>query len=191
MAFDWKATLRVVAPTVASVFGTPVMGLGVKYLLDGLLLPDEVPNTPEAQEAKLAAVLQSATPELMLKIKERDQAFQLEMRKLDIQASVNETQDRDSARKLAAVDSEHVAAKLTYFVAGSFAATLVCIGILAYAQPNASPSPYIAGLVGTIVGAVISEFKQMTAFHFGKNSSSARTQEMLYQSTPKDVSGKS
>lgn len=185
--FDWKAVVRTVAPAVASVFGTPIAGMGVKALVDAFL-PTDTP--PEKQEELLAQMFQKPTPETMLKLKELDQRFALDMQKLELDILRIGNEDRDSARKLAAVDTEHVAARLTYFVAGSFAATLVCIGILAYAHPSESPSPYIAGLVGTIVGAVISEFKQMTAFHFGRNVGSERTKEMLFNSVQQGGNGK-
>lgn len=188
MDFDWKGVVRTVAPGLASLFGGPLGGAATKFLVDGLLGPDV---HPDQHEEALATALRSATPEMLLKMKELDQQWaieteklKLEHHKLDSQDKQTEVADRDGARKLAAVDTEHVAARLSFFIAGAFSMTCVAVIALYVWRPDADPSAFVAGLIGTIVGAIISEMKQMTAFHFGKNSTTARTQEMLFQSQP-------
>ncbi len=49
MDFEWKTLVRTVAPGIASVFGTPLAGLGVSALLN-VLLPEgaEKPANPDA-----------------------------------------------------------------------------------------------------------------------------------------------
>lgn len=186
--WDWKSLVKTIAPGIASVFGTPLAGMGISAILDAILPTGE--KKPDNPEAYLTTALKTANPDLLLKLKEADQHFKLRAKELDIDLEKLELEthktvvlDRTSARQYALGDTEKVAGKLTLFIAGAFSATLVSILIMAVLDPSASPSPYIAGLVGTVVGAVISEFKQMTAFHFGSNSGSARSKEMLFQSS--------
>lgn len=179
--FDWKAIVRMVAPAVASVFGTPLAGLGVKALVDAIL-PSGDPQ-PTDPESYLQDAIAKANPEVMLKIKQADQQFTLDMRKLDIDLERVGNEDRDRASKMATADSEHVAAKLTYFVVGAFTVTAAFVGILAVTRPAEEPSAYVAGLIGTIVGAIVAYMTQAMNFHMGKNTGSERTKEMLFKST--------
>ena len=77
MSFDWKKTLATVAPTVATALGGPMAGVAVKLATDALgIEPD--------QKALEQAVL-SGDPNILLKLKEAENSFVLEMEKLGVQ----------------------------------------------------------------------------------------------------------
>lgn len=86
----WK-TLKALAPTVATALGGPVAGLAVRALGDAL---GQELGTPEDALRAVAA----ATPEQLLAIKNSEQAFVLEMQKLDLDVFKLEVDDRKDSR---------------------------------------------------------------------------------------------
>lgn len=97
MDFDWKAVVRTVAPGIASVFGTPLAGMGVTAILNAIMPPDEKP--PDDPEAFLSQQLSTANPEMLLKIKQAEHQFRLDMEKAGIDLERLHAADRDSARQ--------------------------------------------------------------------------------------------
>lgn len=98
MSFDWKAVVRTVAPAIGTALGTPVTGMAVKFLADAFL------GKPDATEEEVAAAVQGATPDQMLKLKQLDLEFKTKMKQLDIDVFAMEVDDRKSARDLAKVN---------------------------------------------------------------------------------------
>ena len=94
MTFDWKKTLGAVAPALATALGGPLAGSAVSILSQTIL--GKTGGTDEELAAVLAGGLK---PETMLALKEADQKFQLEMRRLDLEsdkAAVENTKDARS-----------------------------------------------------------------------------------------------
>lgn len=77
---DWKQTLRVVAPTLASALGGPLAGAAVSALGTAIL------GKPDASTDEVAAAIASGTMtgEQLVAMKQADLAFQTRMRELDI-----------------------------------------------------------------------------------------------------------
>jgi len=190
MAFDWKALVKSVAPTVASIFGTPAAGVGVKFLLDGLLPPDQVPVGQDAQETKLSELMQSATPELLLKIKERDQAFLVSMHDLNLKGFAQEVDDRKSARqRMVDMAKAGKAEKITPLLA-----TLVCVSfgyaeywVFANAVQLKTITVDMAILVGRILGTVDAAFMLVLSFYFGGVFKSESGQRAPFRTTDAPV----
>lgn len=90
--FDWKAIVRTVAPGIATALGGPLAGMAVKAIGSAIGLDD-------ATEETIAAAIKGATPDDLLKIKQAEQGFQVQMRSLDIDLVKIAAGDRDSARK--------------------------------------------------------------------------------------------
>ena len=89
----WKKTLLAVAPTIATALGGPLAGTAIKQLSKSLL------NREDGTEEELANIIESATPGELLKIKELESNFKLEMKKLEVDFVKINAGDRDSARK--------------------------------------------------------------------------------------------
>ncbi len=87
-----KGILTTIAPTVATAFGGPFAGMATQKLIGALGL---APDTSQDDVMKAVAM---ATPEQMLKIKEVEQQFIVDCRKLDIEIMKLQAGDRDSAR---------------------------------------------------------------------------------------------
>lgn len=93
MSFDWKSIIKGIAPTLATALGGPLAGAAVSKLGSVLLGKDN------AKEEEIAAALATASPEMLLKLKEAEIAFSKQMGDLGIDLEKLEVQDRDSARQ--------------------------------------------------------------------------------------------
>ncbi len=87
-----KLILGTVAPTLASALGGPLAGMAVRGITEVLGL---APDTPEE---KVYAEISNASPETLLKLKELDSNFKIQMKKLEIDLVSLGNSDRDSAR---------------------------------------------------------------------------------------------
>jgi hypothetical protein len=142
MDFDWKALVRTVAPAVASVFGTPAAGLGVRVLTDVLLGPGE-----PADESKVAASLAQATPEQLLALKKADQDFATRLKELDLRLEEIDADDRRDARARAAAMQDRSPVWIGAMILLVWGA--VNIGLIFVAPPKADPA-----IVGRILGMI-------------------------------------
>lgn len=171
MELDWKAIVRTVAPAVASVFGTPLAGLGVSALVNALLPPDAA--QPTDPEEFLKTALATINPEGLLKLKQADQAFLLEMKKLDIDlqkfASEQAVANTASARTLK--QNWLSSTKWDY-------EPVLAIGVMAafgYAEfwvfdhivSGAKLDPNMSMLLGRVLGMVDAAFMMLLSFRWG------------------------
>lgn len=90
---NWKSIVGTVAPTIATALGGPMAGAAVKFL-GSQFLGDE-----NATEEKVAEFVKSANPEDLLRLKQADQEFQLQMEKLGVDVFNIEAEDKKNARK--------------------------------------------------------------------------------------------
>lgn len=91
--FDWKKTLATVAPALATAFGGPMAGVAVTMAGKALGLND-------ATEQDIAEAVSSGDPNVLLKLREVDTQFKLEMKRLDVDLQKIASDDRISARLL-------------------------------------------------------------------------------------------
>ena len=78
-----KTVVGAVAPTLGTALGGPMGGMAASMIADVL----GVPNTPKAIEK----AVQNATPEQMLELKKAEQAFELQMKELEVDVFKLET----------------------------------------------------------------------------------------------------
>jgi hypothetical protein len=95
MKIDWKKTLGTVAPAIATALGGPLAGVAVGMAAKALGLGEG------ATEEDLQVAVLGSTPETLLKLKECDNNFKVEMGKLGVDIERINAGDRDSARNLA------------------------------------------------------------------------------------------
>lgn len=95
MDIDWKSIVRGVAPTLGAALGGPMAGIAVKFIADSVL------GLPEgATQMDVSDAILSSTPDMLLKLKQSDRDFDVQMRQLDVDVFSMEVKDKDSARKL-------------------------------------------------------------------------------------------
>lgn len=90
---DWKDIVRSVAPGLATALGGPLAGIAVKEIADKVL------GNKDASEAEVETAILSATPELLIKMKEVDYAFQAKMVDAGVKLEELDAADRLNARQ--------------------------------------------------------------------------------------------
>ena len=185
MAFDLKTALATIAPTIATMLGGPLAGSAVAALEGALGL------APGSGADAITKVVQTGmTPETIAAVRKADQEHTEKLRQMDIdvlklnadhEAALAQIDagDRDSARKREIAIGGWTTPVLAWVVVGSSIALggAVVAGFV-------TKDPTQATLVGTVLGYVFSEAKQVLAYHFGSSAGSARKDELLANSTP-------
>ena len=171
---NFAEVIRTVAPWIGTAIAGPLGGIAVEAAANALGL----------SEKSLDAVKQAiagASPEQMLALKQADQNFALQMQALGFkQISDMETiaaGDRDSARKMQAINKSNVPALLTCFVVGAFTTTLILL--LKFDVP-ATNRDIVVYMIGQLSGG----FTSALAFWLGTTRDSGRKTELLAQSGP-------
>lgn len=187
MDFDWKSIVRTVAPGIASVFGTPLAGMGVTAILNAIL-PEDAPK-PVDTEDFLTKALNGANPDMMMKLKAADQQFKLDLKRLDIdlekflseQAAASTAGARELKKdwlKSEKWDYEPMLALLVV-VAFGYAEYWVF-----YHAGVAEVKPMDAGtsvLIGRVLGTVDAAFMLLLSFRWGTSRGSERKTELAAQ----------
>jgi hypothetical protein len=122
--------------------GVAVQALGSAFGMDN------------ATEETLAQRLAGATPADLLKMKEAEQQFVLDMKRADIDIMRIDADDRDSARKREAAVSSKMNNMLVFFIA--VLATIVTMGVfyLFFNQKFSSLSAMEASIVTLVIRVV-------------------------------------
>lgn len=92
MNLDWKTIVKNIAPALGTALGGPIGGIATKFIADKFL------GNPQASEQEIAQAINAASPEQLVKLKELDLNFQVEMGKQGVDLYALEVQDRSSAR---------------------------------------------------------------------------------------------
>lgn len=169
MDFDWKSLVRTVAPSIASVFGTPLAGMAVKAVADAVLGPNQAKDNPEK---KLEAALATASPELLQKIKEADQKFKIDMEKLGVDLEKIAAEDRASARAREIAVRDRTPQILAFsYTAGYFALLFI---VMFHDIPERAHD-----LLNTLIGVLSAAQVGIMTYYFGSSAGSARKTELL------------
>jgi divalent metal cation (Fe/Co/Zn/Cd) transporter len=162
------------APTVASLFGGPGAGLAVEAI--GKAFGIDSPTT-DSVTAKLSTMQMNG--DQVLQLKQAELALQSKMKELDISEEKLRYDDLDSARKREMSVRDLTTPALAWTVVGASVA-LGAAAVLGWITKD----PTQATLVGTVIGYVFSEGKQVLSYYFGSSSSSEEKTSMIYNSTP-------
>lgn len=163
MAFDWKATIGAVAPTIATALGGPLAGLATKAIVGALGLGDG------ASEAEIAKAVAGATPEQLLALKQADNKLVVDLETLGVERERIAQADRASARDREARVMDFTPKVLATVIIGGFLATVYMV-LAGYV--DGLKDPLTAALVGTLIGYVSAKADQVVAYYFGSSASS-------------------
>lgn len=155
MGSNWKDTLLEIAPGIAHALGGPLGGIAVNIATKMLGI--------ENDEQALAQVVASGNPEALQRLREADNEFELEKKKLNIQ-------DRHSARELGIEKGLVIQAALSgLFVTGYF----VIFGFVLYAAwLEVEFSASLLTLISTLIGIMTASVTQIMNYWFGSSSGS-------------------
>jgi hypothetical protein len=128
---NWKNIVKTVAPVLGTALGGPMAGAATKFIADKFL------GEPNASDEQISQAMLTASPEQLLKLKQLDTDFALQMRQLDVDIYQIDANDRDSARKREMSIKDSTPAILAFGLAiGFFAITwkLLSDGIVSEAD---------------------------------------------------------
>lgn len=172
MDFNWKSALGNIAPMIATGLGGPLAGAAVAYLGEALGLG------PGATEAEISKKLATASPEILLQLKQAEQDFAVRMAQLGFQNEADlariTVDDRNSARdreaRLADWTPRVLAGLVTF---GFFGAIL----LLALVPTTESREPLLV-----MVGSLGTAWTSIIAYYFGSTAGGQKKSELLARS---------
>lgn len=180
MAFDWKSTLATVAPALATALGTPVAGLAVQAGLSALGISPS--DNHDDNVTALATAMPKATPEQLLALKNADNQFKLDMKKLDLRPEELEVEDRKSARDAYSATKDVMVPSIAAVVILAFIGVVVGV-LFGHVAVNGA-------LAGTLIGYLSAKAEQVLAFYFGSSKGSKNKDDALAQAVGKLISKK-
>ena len=145
-----KNIVGAVAPTLGTALGGPMGGMAANMIADVL----GVPNTPKAIEKGIA----EATPEQMLELKKAENAFEIQMKELDVDVFKLETEDKQDAR--GKFSKDWTARIMGITVVGGFMGYIFLVTLQPPEQNSEALINLVLGYLGGLASAVIS-------FYFG------------------------
>jgi len=167
---DWTATLRTLAPTVASAFLGPLGGIAVAAV--GNLL-----GVSDATQDKIAAAITTGqmTPEQIGKLKELELQYQNDEKERNFKYSELEFKDSQSAREMQISTHSTTPTVLSYLITSGFFSILVYM--MSDSYTSSEPLLVMLGSLGTAWVAVVN-------FWFGSSHGSQNKDALLAQSRP-------
>jgi hypothetical protein len=170
MAFDWKAAVSTVAPTLGTMLGGPLAGTAISAILAVFGLDGG------SSEAQIAKAVQNATPEQLLALKAEDNRHAEAMEKLGLDREAVAAGDRDSARKREEKVKDWTPRVLAAVVVGGFLGTVYMV-LAGYV--DGLKDPMTATLTGTLIGYVSAKADQVISYYFGSSASSKAKDETI------------
>lgn len=155
---SWQEIVNTVAPTVATALGGPLAGMATSKILSALGLKDGCEDDD--------ILLSMQNPENLLKIKELEKDFKVEMKKLDIEFEKLHSSDRDSARKREASVKDITPAILSFLITAGFfgAVYVVMTGIM--------PPDIDKIIAGSLLGTLGTAWIAVVSYYFGSSAGS-------------------
>lgn len=169
--FNWKSLVETVAPWIGGALGGPLGAAALSEVADAVL------GDPKAPEAKVAAALAQATPELLAKIKARDQAFQVKMEELGFQREQLKVQDTDSARATYVATRSRMVPGLAFLAVGGF----IAMGLYVLLHGVIGLDAATTSLLMYLLAKLDSKVEQVYHFFFGTSSGSEKKTDILAQ----------
>jgi len=164
--FDWKKTLGTVAPAIATALGGPLAGVAVSVATKALGI--------EGNEDALVSAIASGDPNILVKLKEADNNFKVELKRLDITLAELEVKDRNSARVMAQTNGQQVQMILGSIYTGGFVWLLFS---LFTGEVNLNERH--EGITNVLLGMLSAGQAQVLNFFFGSSSGSKAKSDAL------------
>jgi hypothetical protein len=168
---DIKAILATVAPWIATALTGPLGGMAITAAADALGLADKT-------EAGLKLALSGATADDMLKLKQADLDFSLQMQSLgfknmEAMAALGNA-DRDSARNREIQVKDRTPKILAYLVTAGFFGMLAAMLFKIIPDENRD-------ILNIMLGALSSTFTAVVSYYYGSTRGSEAKSALLAQ----------
>tara|TARA_Y100000114_G_scaffold34393_2_gene29822 strand:+ start:3251 stop:3730 length:480 start_codon:yes stop_codon:yes gene_type:complete len=152
-----KNVVGAVAPTLGTALGGPMGGMAANMIAEVL----GCSNDPKSLQKAVSA----ATPEQMLELKKAEQAFELQMKELEVDVFRLETQDKESARNR--FSGDWTAKIMGIATLGGFLGYIFLVTLQPPEQNSEALINLVLGYLGGLASAVIS-------FYFGASNGSGK-----------------
>lgn len=159
-----KDILSTVAPSLGLALGGPLGALAGKVLSATL-------GTKDVKSAE-AAIL-AGDPEVMLKVKQAEIAFNQHIADLGVTMEQLSVDDRKSARALQLGTHSYLQPSLAVMIVVAF---IVMVGTTLLGLSHAD-----GALAGTLIGYLSAKCEQVISFYFGSSAGSDRKTELMAQ----------
>lgn len=156
--FDWTETLKAVAPTLATAFLGPFAGVAVKVAGDALGLS-------KATQEDIKQAIQGGDPKVLAAMKQAEQSFKLEMKKLNIRETELYLGDVDSARRMQINVKSIMPGLLAIITVSGF---FIILGGLATGMVSFKESQPLL----ILLGALARETASVYSYYFGSSRGS-------------------
>jgi hypothetical protein len=150
-----KNVVGAIAPTLGSALGGPLGGQAASVVAK-VLGCDSDPKS-------INTAIQQASPEQMIELKKAEQAFEVQMKELEVDVFKLETQDKQDARSRFSKD--WTARIIGVAVVGGFMGYIFLVTLQPPEQNSEALINLVLGYLGGLASAVIS-------FYFGASNSS-------------------
>jgi len=158
---NWGAILGAIAPTVATALGGPLAGTAVGVLSKVLL------GKPDGTEEELAPLIQQASPETLLKIKEAENELKLGLAAAGVTLEEIAAQDRSSAREREIKTGDNTTRNLAYaYTVGYF--------LVLWVVMKTGVDPKMESIVMVLLGVLTAAQAQIMNYYYGSSSGSAQ-----------------
>jgi hypothetical protein len=172
MDFNWKSIVGTVAPGLATALGGPLAGMAVKAVSGAVL------GKQDGTEDEIAQAITAGGTDVLQKLRAADQAFQLDMKKLDINLEKLFADDRADARKREISTGDHTQRNLAYIALLMFA-TVLGVELFVGIHPTLSIDDAVQRSLDITTGILFAWVMAVKDYYFGSSSGSvAKTKSM-------------
>lgn len=165
---DWKGIISNVAPVLGTAIGGPFGGIAAKFIT-GAILGEE--NATDDIDAAKQAIM-GANPDQLLALKQADNQFKIEMKRLDLDEQKLGNDDRDSARQREIQTKDKMPAFIALGALGGFFGILGVMSFATLPDGSAQPLAVMLGALGALVG-------QIGNYYFGSSKGSSQKNEII------------
>lgn len=192
---DIANVLEQVAPTIATVAGTPLLGGAVAALEQVFGLTPKPGASMTQRQNDVAIAVSGATPEQLIELKKADQDYAARMAELGFKdketlAQLAVTEEQTFVADVQNARAANAANMRVFWLGVAVLATFagVCFGALwgAYALltgkipvTDAAIVGMVSGFIGTIIGYVAANATQVVSFYFGSSKGSETKSEAM------------
>lgn len=164
----WKDLVKNIAPVIGTALGSPIAGMALKFLGDKFL------GNENASEQDVAKYILSASPDILLKLKQSDNEFAAKMAQVGVDLEKIAADDRKSARDRQIALRDPMPAILMILI------TIGFFGILTALIYHAVPLQAEQAL-NIMLGALGSAWLMGVAYYFGSSAGSRIKDLTLYK----------
>tara|TARA_R100001443_G_scaffold62772_1_gene72700 strand:- start:98 stop:574 length:477 start_codon:yes stop_codon:yes gene_type:complete len=150
----FKNIVGAVAPTLGTAIGGPMGGMAANMIADVLGVPND--------QKSIETAIQNATPEQMLELKKAEQAFEVQMKELDVDVFELEVADKQNARSMFSKD--WTARIIGIATIAGFLGYIFLVTLQPPEQNSEALINLVLGYLGGLASAIIS-------FYFGASHS--------------------